>query len=123
MKQEERRAKKRLEDLPSNLSVFSELVLGLSSVALHYLGEIPYDGKPEGGEVSLQHHRASGEESDSSEPCHLELARKNIDYLDTLSEKTRGNLSSLERDLLDHVLSDLRERYEAKAKTFRASVP
>lgn len=126
------------------VSTFSELVLGLSSVALHYLGEIPYDSggdkkKSTPKEASLKHHGSSAGEADggaggkekaenhggmqlgqsgggSGVSRHLDLALKNIDYLDVLSERTRGNLSPSERDLLDNVLSDLKVRYSAQIK-------
>lgn len=42
---------------------------------------------------------------------NLEAARLFIDQLEMLREKTRGNLSSEESEILNHVLSDLRFSY------------
>jgi hypothetical protein len=42
---------------------------------------------------------------------NLELARYNIDMLETLEEKTKGNLSKEEAEVLDHILSQVRMAY------------
>lgn len=42
---------------------------------------------------------------------NLEAARIFIDQLEMLREKTRGNLSTEESEILDHILSDLRFGY------------
>ncbi len=42
---------------------------------------------------------------------NLEAARLFIDQLEMLREKTRGNLSSEESEILNHILSDLRFAY------------
>ena len=45
---------------------------------------------------------------------NLLLAKQTIDILALLEEKTRGNLSPEEQDLLKHILYDLKMRYVAK---------
>jgi hypothetical protein len=77
---------------------FSGLVLGFSSAALYYLGEVPVEGKtvPE---------------------RNLPLAKQNIDIIHMLSEKTRNNLSKDEEKLLNQVLADLRMKYVDASKT------
>ena len=42
---------------------------------------------------------------------NLQLAQQMIDILAMLEEKTRGNLSAEERQLIDQVLYELRMRY------------
>ena len=41
----------------------------------------------------------------------LLLARQNIDLLELMQEKTRGNLSAQERQMLEQLLYELRMRY------------
>ena len=79
---------------------FSGLVLGFSSAALHYLGEAPLDGQPT--------------------KVNLVLAKQNIDFLNLLADKTKGNLNRDEKSLLDQVLTDLRLKY---VEVQKASVP
>ena len=69
---------------------FAELVLGLSSAALHYLGHGP------GGDVKLK-----------SKEANIALARQNIDIIRMLKVKTAGNLTAEESKLIDAVLTDL----------------
>lgn len=78
-------------------SPFSELVLGLSSAALYYLGEMQIDGHTSGD-------------------VNLDLARQNIDFVKILQEKTKGNLDEQENDLLSSVLIDLQVKFSAKSK-------
>ena len=48
---------------------------------------------------------------------NLELARHNIDLLDLMKEKTKGNLSAEESRLLEQMLYEMRMRFvEARAK-------
>ena len=47
----------------------------------------------------------------------LVLAKHTIDTLRLLEEKTKGNLTGEEQDLLKHALYDLQMRYVAKAST------
>jgi len=42
---------------------------------------------------------------------HLDLAKHNIDLLRVLEEKTKGNLTDEEKELLDHLLYELRMAY------------
>jgi hypothetical protein len=41
----------------------------------------------------------------------LELARYHIDMLETIAEKTKGNLSAEEKEVLDNMLNELRMTY------------
>ncbi len=68
---------------------FSGLVLGFSSAALYYLGEAPIEGK-------------------KPPQKNLPLARQNIDILDLLQEKTKGNLSPEEAKLISQLVHDLK---------------
>ncbi len=71
---------------------FSGFVLGLGQMALIHLGEVP---EPQTGEAHPD----------------VEQARHTIDILDMLQEKTRGNLTGDEENLLRHLLSELKLRY------------
>lgn len=57
--------------------------------------------------------RMKGEEPHEPD---LELARYNIDMLQVLDEKTKGNLSPEEQQLLKNTLSDLRMGYVSVAQ-------
>ena len=46
---------------------------------------------------------------------HLDLAKHNIDLLAVLEEKTKGNLADDEKQLLDHMLYELRMVYVSTA--------
>jgi hypothetical protein len=78
---------------------FSTFVMSLSHSVLVNLGDAP---DPEG-----------------KRGVHLELARQTIDLLALLQEKTKGNLTGPEEQLLEQALTDLRLRYVevARAKT------
>ena len=71
---------------------FSELILGFSSAALHYMGEQVVAG------LSMSEQ-------------NLPLARQNIDIILLLREKTQGNLTAEERQLVDTIAHDLQMRY------------
>ena len=71
---------------------FSGFILGLSTQALMYLGEIP---NPQ----DKQPHQ------------DLPAAQQMIDVLGMLKEKTAGNLEKSEEQLLDNILFDLRMKY------------
>jgi len=71
---------------------FSSFVLSLGSSALFHFGEIP--------------DPASGEKKRD-----LALARQTIDILVILRDKTTGNLSEDEAQLLENLLHDLQMRY------------
>lgn len=71
---------------------FSTFVFSLNSSALVHLGAI----KAPSGDKNLR---------------DLSLAKQTIDILGILEEKTRGNLSSDEENLLKNILHDLRLMY------------
>jgi hypothetical protein len=68
---------------------FTMLINAMAQPALFYLGEIP---PPDGGEPVLD----------------LEQARLQVDMLELLKVKSRGNLEEAESGLLDQVLYQLR---------------
>ncbi|MEN6576176.1 MAG: DUF1844 domain-containing protein [Phycisphaerales bacterium] len=76
---------------------FAALVSMLTTQALFALGLI----------------RVRGEEEHEPD---LEMARYNIDMLETLSEKTKGNLSPEEQKMLKSTLADLRMGFVSVAK-------
>ena len=76
---------------------FSELILGFSSAALSYMG--------------FQAH-----ESVAKVDSNLPLAQQNINIIELLLEKTKGNLTPEEQKLTEHVLADLRLRYVEATK-------
>ena len=75
---------------------FTMLINAMAEPALLFLGEIP--------------HPATGQPT-----VDLERAKIQIDMLDLLRIKTRGNLGSDEDGLLDQVLYQLRMLYVTKA--------
>jgi len=77
---------------------FTMLINAMAQPALLYLGEIPH---PATGQPTLD----------------LEGARIQIDMLDLLRVKSRGNLTSQEEGLLESVLYQLRMRYVAKSQS------
>ena len=77
---------------------FATFVLSLSHSALVHMGEAP---SPETGKVEKE----------------LALARQTIDVIAMLEEKTKGNLSSDEGQILESLLFDLRLRYVEALKT------
>jgi hypothetical protein len=56
-------------------------------------------------------------------PPNLTLAQQMIDILAMLEEKTRGNLSAEERQLIDQVLYELRLRYVEVSKAGSGDAP
>ena len=76
----------------SNIN-FASFVLSLVHTAAVHFGDV---ADPNTGE----HH-----------PPNLPLAQQMIDILAMHEEKTRGNLSAEERQLIDQVLYELRMRY------------
>jgi hypothetical protein len=76
----------------SDLS-FTAFIISLASSAAIHFGDLP---DPESGETS--------------EP-NLEGAQQMIDILTLLEEKTRGNLTIEERQVLEQVLYELRLRF------------
>jgi hypothetical protein len=78
--------------MPEALS-FVAFVLSLASTAAIHFGDLP---DPMSGEIS--------------EP-NLDGAAQMIDILSLLDEKTRGNLTAEERQILEQVLYELRTRF------------
>ncbi len=76
---------------------FSTFILSLSTSALVHLGELP-DPITNKKEVKLQ------------------LAKQTISVIEMLKEKTKGNLTTEEENLLDNVLCDVRLKYLSQAK-------
>lgn len=79
---------------------FSQLVLGFSSAALHYLGE-------DSGDTP----RSAASET------NMALARQNIEIIRMLKVKTSGNLSQDEMKLIDQVLTDLMLKFHEASRT------
>ncbi|TET93920.1 MAG: DUF1844 domain-containing protein [Desulfobacteraceae bacterium] len=71
---------------------FSSFLLSLSSSTLLHLGEI---ADPQSGEKKKD----------------LVLAKQSIDIINLLKDKTKGNLTQEEENLLEHLLYDLRMRF------------
>lgn len=71
---------------------FSTFIFSLSSSAFLHFGEIP--------------DPASGKKNKN-----LPMAKHSIDILSMLEEKTKGNLTDDEKQLLENILYDLRMRY------------
>jgi hypothetical protein len=84
------------EKLPPELS-FSSFILGLSTQALMYMGEIASPGQ--------------------TATTNLSAAQEMIDIITMLQHKTTGNLDRGESEMLDTVLFDLRMRYVELANT------
>lgn len=76
---------------------FHTFILSLGSSALFHMGELDSpDGQPG--------------------PVDLPLAKHTIDVIAMLEEKTKGNLSAPEANLVESLLYDLRLRYVEKTK-------
>jgi hypothetical protein len=82
-----------VSDQQSEPLSFVAFVLSLASTAAIHFGDIP---DPNTGEASS---------------LNLEGAKQMIDILDLLDQKTRGNLSAEERQVLEQVLYELRLRF------------
>ncbi len=82
---------------PSSGATFLDLVGMLATNAMLQLGDVP--------------DPASGERVEN-----LQAVQDMITFLDILDQKTKGNLSQKEGEVLAQVLYDLRMRYMAKAK-------
>lgn len=76
---------------------FSTFVLSLTSSAMLHLGELP-------------------DPSTNTKSVDLSLAKHTIDILGMLQDKTKGNLKDDEKQLLDHVLTELRLKYVSLTK-------
>jgi uncharacterized protein DUF1844 len=78
------------DDLPA--VDFTTFVLSLSHSALLHLGDAPHP-------------------LDETSEVDLPMARQTIDLLALIQEKTHGNLTGAEEQMLTQVLDDLRLRY------------
>ena len=86
----EERVEKEFTPLPE--VNFSSFLLSLSSSILLHLGEI---ADPQSGEKKKD----------------LALAKQTIDIITLLKDKTKGNLTEEEQNLMEHLLYDLRMRF------------
>jgi len=91
-KEKDRKEKKEKGTAPLAEVNFSSFLLSLSSSSLLHLGEI---ADPQSGEKKKD----------------LVLAKQSIDIISLLKDKTKGNLTQEEENLLDHLLYDLRMRF------------
>jgi len=91
-KKETQEQKSRRSPLPNGN--FAALVSMLVTQALFALGVLAVEGQ----------------ENQKKEP-DLELAKYNIDMLETLKEKTKGNLSEQEQKALENMLNEVRMAY------------
>ena len=78
-------------EVPGGGLSFSSFILGLSTQALMYMGEVAGPGQ--------------------SLPTDLTAAKEMIDILTMLQQKTRGNLDNNENEMIESILFDLRMRY------------
>lgn len=85
------------EDWAESQVSFEAFILSLSTTAMVHLGLMadPVSGNKE---------------------ANLKAAREMIDLIGLLQEKTKGNLTSTESQLIDAVLFDLRMTYVERAK-------
>lgn len=73
-------------------ALFSTFVMGMASAALIEMGVVK-------------------DPQNSSATPNRAAARQHIDFLAMIQEKTRGNLSPEEKELLDRALQDLRLQF------------
>ena len=76
---------------------FSTFMMSIASAAMMGLGLAP---RPNTGKTEVD----------------LDLARQNIDLLDLLQQKTKGNLSRDEANLLEKLLLECRTKYVEEAR-------
>jgi hypothetical protein len=93
-KAEKNKAKKQVRRGPLPKGDFAALISMLVTQALFSLGVLAVEGQ----------------ESEKREP-DLELAKYNIDMLETLEEKTKGNLKDDEQKALSNMLNQVRMAY------------
>ncbi len=93
----EAEAKEEIEQPPLPEMNFSTFIFSLNTSALLHLGEVP--------------DPATGKQQED-----LTMAKQTIDLIAMLEEKTRGNLTTDEENLLKHILYDVRLRYVQKTK-------
>lgn len=83
--------------MTENFSNFIQLILSLAGAAQINLGIIP---NPATGKVEK----------------NLKVAKDTIELLDTLKEKTKGNLTKEEEALFEHLLYECRMKYVEESK-------
>lgn len=76
---------------------FIQFVMLQSQQASLFLGKLP---NPQTGRAEV----------------NLDAARMFLDHLEMLKEKTTGNLSAQEAEILDHVLADLHEAFDEASR-------
>ncbi len=76
---------------------FTTFILSLSTAAYMGLGVVPV-------------------EENSSLKVDLDMAKMNIDFLELIRQKTKGNLTEQEVQLLDQLLFELRLKFIEKQK-------
>lgn len=89
---EEPRKKSEARRIPLPQVTFSSFIMSLTSSVLMHFGDIP---DPNTGERKTD----------------LDLAKHGIDTIAMLKEKTKGNLTEEEQQMLDNILTELRLRY------------
>jgi hypothetical protein len=87
-----------MSDQQSEGLSFAAFVISLASTAAIHFGDMPEPGSGQPAQVNL------------------EGARQMIEILSLLDQKTRGNLTAEERQLLEQVLYELRMRYVQAAR-------
>ena len=92
-------------DQAESAVTFLGFVLSLAHTAAVHFGDVP---DPVSGQTI---------------PANLPAAQQMIDILALLEEKTRGNLTAEERQLLDQILYELRLRYVEVSKQGSAPEP
>jgi hypothetical protein len=104
---------------------FGTFVLSLGSSALLHLGDLSpgdgeggngHEGGDEGQDAAGDGDTASGAQAHQDLP----MAKHTIDILAMLQDKTKGNLTQQEQQMLEGLLYDLRLRYVAASKTARS---
>jgi len=85
-------------DQPESSVTFLGFIVSLAHTAAVHFGDVP---DPVSGETI---------------PANLPAAQQMIDILALMEEKTRGNLTAEERNLLDQILYELRLRYVEASK-------
>ena len=88
-----------------NAVTFVGFVLSLAHTAAYHFGDVP---DPVSGEAGT---------------TNLAAAQQIIDILSLLEEKTRGNLTAEERQLLEQLLYELRMRYVEASKSTSSEPP
>ena len=94
-----------LPDQDESAVTFLGFVLSLAHTAAVHFGDVP---DPVSGQTI---------------PANLPAAQQMIDILALLEEKTRGNLTAEERQLLEQLLYELRLRYVEVSKQGSAPEP